>query len=181
MSESNPQIETPPPGEKQHFLRKIMMLDDTPNSIALGTAIGMWIGMTPTVGVQMILVVIFGFLTRPLFRFNNFAAILMVYVTNPFTVVPIYYFNYWIGTWFVEGSVTYAEFARILEYKGFTEWWNTVVTLFVHIGWPLIIGSLIVATTCSVATYPIMLWMVRRYKKKSPPVSQRGRTYIARS
>ena len=121
--------------------------------------------MTPTVGIQMVLVLVFSFLTRPFFRFNTIAAILPVYVSNPFTVVPIYYFNYWIGTWFVDGTIQYDEFAKILEYEGFAEWWDTVVTLFVTIGWPLIIGSFIVATACTIPTYPAMLWMLRRYKR----------------
>ena len=84
------------------LLRKILLLDDTAHSIALGTAIGMFIGMTPTVGIQMILVLCLAFATRPLFHFNKVAALLTVYISNPFTVLPIYWFNYSIGTYFVE-------------------------------------------------------------------------------
>jgi uncharacterized protein (DUF2062 family) len=167
-----PQVGKKTSGIKR-LIRKILMLDDTPHSIALGTAIGMWIGMTPTVGVQMILVIIFWFLTRPLFRFNKFAAILTVYLSNPFTIVPIYYFNYWVGTWFVEGTVKYEDFARILEYDGAAEWWDTVIALFVTIGWPLILGSLIVATAFSIPTYPMMLWLLKRHKQQptsDPPI-----------
>jgi uncharacterized protein len=167
MSESNAADEANDPSRKRGFIRKILMLDDTPHSIALGTAIGMWIAMTPTVGVQMVLVLIVSFLTRWFFRFNTFAAVLTVYVSNPFTIVPIYYFNYWVGTWFVDGSVGYEEFSNILTYDGFAEWWETVVQLFVDIGWPLILGSLIVATSCAIPTYPTMLWMVKRYKSQS--------------
>jgi uncharacterized protein len=152
------------------LLRKILLLDDTAHSIALGTAIGMFIGMTPTVGIQMILVLCLAFATRPLFHFNKVAALLTVYISNPFTVLPIYWFNYSIGTYFVEATVTYEDFARTLEYEGFAQWWDTVVGLFVRVGWPLILGSLLVGTVTSVPTYPLILWLVRKVRKEAPPV-----------
>ena len=69
--------------DPRSLLRHILMLDDTPHSIALGTAIGMFIGMTPTVGIQMILVIVFAFLVKPLFTFNRIAALITVYISNP--------------------------------------------------------------------------------------------------
>ncbi len=148
----------------REFLRTILMLDDTPHSIALGTAIGMFIGMTPTVGIQMGLVLIFAFLVRPLFSFNKVAAVLTVYISNPFTVAPIYWGCYKLGTVFVEGNVTYEDFAAIVEYHNFREWWDTATSLIVDVGTPLLVGSLIVAVVTSVPTYPIMLWLVQHLR-----------------
>ena len=163
------------------LMRHILMLDDTPHSIALGTTVGMFIGMTPTVGIQMILVVVFGFLVKRLFTFNRVAALITVYLSNPLTVVPIYYFNYWVGTLFVGGSVTREKFAAILHYDGFAEWWETILALFVDIGLPLIVGSLVVASVCAIITYPAMHWLLNWFhrpdvggrdsaKKDAPPV-----------
>lgn len=154
------------------LLRKILLLDDTAHSIALGTAIGMFIGMTPTVGAQMILVLCVAFATKPLFHFNKVAALLTVYVSNPFTVLPIYWFSYTVGTYFVEATVSYEDFARTLEYEGFAQWWDTVVGLFVRVGWPLILGSLVVATSASLPTYPVIMWLVRRVRNESPAVER---------
>ena len=42
----------------RNVLRHILMLQDSAHSIALGTAIGVFLGMTPTVGIQMLLVVV---------------------------------------------------------------------------------------------------------------------------
>ncbi|VAX41601.1 hypothetical protein MNBD_PLANCTO02-668 [hydrothermal vent metagenome] len=145
------------------LFRQILMLDDTAHSIALGTTIGMFIGMTPTVGAQMILVVIFAFLTKRLFRFNQVAALLTVYVSNPITTLPIYWFNYKVGTWFLGGKASHGEFAKALEYKGFEQWWETIVTLYVKFGYPLLIGSLIVAVICSAITYPTIIYLKRKF------------------
>ena len=40
------------------LLNTILRLDDTPQSIALGTAIGMFVGLTPMVGLQMAIVLL---------------------------------------------------------------------------------------------------------------------------
>lgn len=150
------------------LLRQILMLEDTPHSIALGTAIGMFIGMTPTVGIQMILVVIFAFLVKPLFQFNRLAALITVYISNPVTLVPLYWFNYKIGNLFFEGHSTREDFEKILHYQGFSEWWQTIVDLFVGIGEPLVVGSLVVASALSLITYPLMFLLVKSFHPDEP-------------
>ena len=145
----------------RRLLREILMLDDSAHSIALGTTIGMFIGMTPTVGCQMALVILLHGLIGRYMSFNRVAALITVYVTNPLTTVPIYYFNYKVGTLFVEGSVSYAEFEQILHYDSFATWWTSVVQLFVNGGFPLLIGSLIVGVICSAVTYPTMRWLLK--------------------
>jgi len=150
------------------LLRSILMLDDSAHSIALGTAIGMFIALTPTVGIQMLIVVCVAFLTRPFFKFNQVASLITVYISNPLTIVPIYWFDYKIGTYYVGGSMTQKDFARILEFEGFSGWWETVKQLLLEVGSPLIIGSLIVATFFALMTYPIMLRLLMHFRKQKP-------------
>lgn len=151
------------------LLRSILMLDDSAHSIALGTALGMFIALTPTVGIQMLMVVCLAFLTRPFFRFNQVASLITVYISNPLTIVPIYWFDYKVGTLFVGGSLTQKDFARILEFEGFSGWWETVTQLLLEVGSPLIIGSLIVGAFFGLITYPIMLRLLTHFKR--PPSS----------
>lgn len=148
-----------------NWLRSLLMLDDTEHSIALGTAIGIFLGMTPTVGLQTIAVMLLSVTIRPLFRFNVMAALIAIYISNPITVVPIYYGLYKVGTWFVGGSVTREQFAATLEYSGFSEWWNTVVDLFVSLGEPLLVGTAVVAIPCGLVTYPLMRWLLGLFRK----------------
>ena len=150
------------------LLRTILMLDDTAHSIALGTAIGMFIAMTPTVGIQMILVMLVALLTSPFFQFNRVAALITVYVSNPITLVPIYWFDYKVGTLFIDDQAATWDFAGILQYNNFQEWWETIVKLFVDIGPPLIVGSLIVSTICGVVTYPIIRRLLRSARRDEP-------------
>lgn len=155
------------------LLRRILMLHDSPHSIALGTAIGMGIGMTPTVGLQLIMVTILAALTYKLFYFNRAAALLTVYISNPLTVVPIYYVLFRVGNLFVPGEVTREELAAVLRYDGFDGWWQAVTRLAAEIGGPLLAGTVIVAPICGLVTYPVMLWLVKKVRqtKHTEPVS----------
>lgn len=168
MSASNLSWKSSP----RRLLRSILMLDDTAHSIALGTAIGMFIALTPTVGIQMLIVICFAFVTRPLFRFNQIASLITVYISNPLTMIPIYWFDYKVGTYYVGGSMNQKEFAKIFEFEGFSGWWETVKQLILEVGSPLIIGSLIVATFCSLVTYPIMLRLVMHFQKMRPTATR---------
>ncbi|MCA9070443.1 MAG: DUF2062 domain-containing protein [Planctomycetaceae bacterium] len=151
------------------LLWQILALEDTHHSKALGVAIGMFIGMTPTVGIQMILVMVTAVITSKFFQFNRVAALLTVYISNPLTMLPIYWMDYKVGTWFVPGDATRDQFAQILEYHGFREWWETILGLFVTIGTPLIVGSLIVASVCSLLSYPLMRWLLHFIPTRKEP------------
>ncbi|MDA1014679.1 MAG: DUF2062 domain-containing protein [Planctomycetota bacterium] len=149
------------------ILRAMLSLNDSPHRIALGTAIGMFIGLTPTVGIQMILVIVFEAMTWRFFRFNRVAALLAVYVSNPVTMVPLYYALYWVGALFIPGTATMDDFRGILHYEDFAGWWSTIVELFVGIGAPLLLGTAIVATLGGLITYPVMLHAVTSFRQKA--------------
>lgn len=155
--------------------RKIIMLEDSPRSIALGTAIGVFIAFTPTVGFQMALVLIVAAICRPLFRFNQIAGLIAVYISNPITTVPIYWFCYKLGTVFVEGSLTQDAFADLMTYEGFAEWCQTLGAIVWQMGWPLILGSTIVATICGIISYPITFYSVRGYQRAAKRIAEAKR------
>lgn len=156
------------------LIRSILMLDDTEHSIAMGTAVGMLIGMTPTVGIQMIIVMCVAFISRPFFQFNRVAALVTVYISNPLTVVPIYYGLFRIGAVFTGGSIERSRFSEILNYDGFEGWWSAITALFVDIGTPLLVGTLIVAPISGLLTYPVMRYLLARLRKQRRlnPVSE---------
>ncbi len=166
-------------GDPRKWFRALLMLDGTPHEIALGAAIGMFIALTPTVGIQMLIVLTVALLTRPFFRFNKMAGLLAVYVSNPLTLVPLYWFNYTIGTIYFPSTISRDEFAQIFEYHGLQEWWHAMVHLFVDLGVPLLTGSLVVATLGGLVTYPLVLRLfnrVKRTKRRSKAVTSSGST-----
>ena len=142
------------------WLRKIIGLNDTPHSIALGAAVGTFVAFTPTVGIQMLVVLAVAWLMKPFFRFNKLAGLIAVYISNPVTTLPIYWFNYWIGSFFIPGNLTREHLATLLSYESLWQWSNSMWALLIEIGWPLLLGSVIVGLFCALPTYPLVKWLV---------------------
>lgn len=149
------------------WLRAILREQDTPHSIALGTAIGIFVGFTPTVGIQVIIVLTIALLTSPFFRFSRLAAVLAVQISNPLTMVPIYWANYKLGTIFTKRHLNYDEFAGLFQYDTFSAWMQTLKDIMFTAGTPLLIGSLIVSTCLALATYPLMLRLIDQFHTDS--------------
>jgi len=74
-------------------IRDVIKLKESPHRIALAFSAGVFIGMSPLLGLHTIL----GVTAAWLFRLNTFAIIAGVYVMNPWTIVPIYAFSTWLG------------------------------------------------------------------------------------
>ena len=149
------------------LLRSVLALDDSPHAIALGAAIGIFVGLTPSVGVQTIVIVALVFLTRRFFYFNVTAAMLSTYISNPLTMVPLYYFWYRLGTWFVPGNATVDQFEAILNFEGLAGWWQATCSLAVQVGVPMAIGSMLVAPVGALIAYPLTRCLVRWFRRTS--------------
>jgi hypothetical protein len=65
-----------------------------PREIALGFALGIFVGMSPTMGFQTVIAVFFA----TLLKWNKIAAALTVWITNPFTAPIIYPITYYVGS-----------------------------------------------------------------------------------
>lgn len=75
------------------LIKPIFEIKDSPHSISLGVALGLWIAFTPTIGIQMIMALII----CTIFRANILIAIAMCWISNPVTMVPFYYTYYRVG------------------------------------------------------------------------------------
>jgi uncharacterized protein (DUF2062 family) len=74
-------------------LREVVRVKDSPRKIAISFAIGVLIGMSPFLGIHTVM----GIIVAWLFKLNKFVTIIGVYITNPWTIVPIYTFATWFG------------------------------------------------------------------------------------
>ncbi|MGO9612210.1 MAG: DUF2062 domain-containing protein [Dissulfurispiraceae bacterium] len=74
-------------------LRAVLSTKDSPKKIALSFSVGIFIGMSPLLGLHTVL----GIFVAWAFRLNKFVTVIGLYITNPWTVVPIYTFATWIG------------------------------------------------------------------------------------
>lgn len=95
-----------------------------PDYVARSVAIGVFWALTPTVGIQMALVMLHWLLVGRLGRwdFNAIHAMAWTWVTNVFTVLPFYYLFY------VSGQVLLGRWHDLTGYHGFLRLWETTPT-----------------------------------------------------
>ncbi|MDF1720938.1 MAG: DUF2062 domain-containing protein [Minwuia sp.] len=123
--------------------------------VARGVAVGLAVAFTPTVGVQLVAVLLIWMLAKaagPRFRFHAISAFAWVWVTNIFTIGPIYYVflqtgQLMLGRFDELGGIGLEQFTDRLTSVVSTEagileaLWVGTVALFKIWGLPLFIGS----------------------------------------
>ena len=162
------------------FLKfRILHVDDSPHRIALGAAAGLFVAWTPLLGVHILMAWGLSFVLRA----NKLVSLLFVWVSNPFTLIAIYYPNYVVGRMVVAGVSAERKFApveaavvfeesftlgNILSGFGRAEFWHRIGDLFAQFGFELAIGGAIiggaVATVGYFVTYRLVIW----YRSKHP-------------
>ncbi len=155
---------------RTRLINPLVRAQGTPKSIARGTALGTWLTLTPTVGIQM---TIAAFIGIP-WGANMPIAIAIIWLSNPFTIIPLYYSYYWFGTVLLPGparsyaDVTDAVRVRIEAVTQHGEGVLTALrTLGADIGTPMVVGSLVIATGIAVPAYFITLhWAQRRQARR---------------
>lgn len=110
-------------------------------SVSGGMAAGLFCAWLP-MPFQMITAALLALL----FRINLPLSVVMVWVSNPFTWGPMYWFAYRIGKWLLDAETVRARFA--LEWSWFAE-------EMVRIWQPLLLGSLILAVASAAAGYSV--------------------------
>jgi uncharacterized protein (DUF2062 family) len=78
----------------RRLYERFIQIRGAPREVALGFALGIFVGMTPTVGVQTPIAIFFA----ALFKWSKLAAAIGVWISNPLTVPIIYGVTYVIGT-----------------------------------------------------------------------------------
>ena len=143
----------------------LLHLDDSVHRIALGVAIGMFVAMTPTWGIQMLLVVGLAWLCRA----NKVAGIPVVWVTNPATNVPIYSFCYIVGRALVGGpGLEEVKQAFAQGFDGSLSWWELLkvwAALMWHAGAPLWVGTCAVGAVAGAIMYVITFYLITLYRR----------------
>jgi uncharacterized protein len=148
------------------LIRPIFLIRSSPHSIALGVALGIFITLTPTVGVQMLLVFVIGTLIKA----NRIIALILCWLSNPLTVPPLYYGYYYLGAkllgldlWTISNFSKKLDVFRVaLDELGMAE---TIELFWDGIIWPMWLGSFVIAAVVSVPCYPLTRYLLRRQRE----------------
>lgn len=153
----------------KRLIVRILELEDTPERIAWGVALGTFIGMTPTVGLQMTIAV--GVAT--FLRGNRLAAVAMVWISNPLTVVPIYWIDHIVGAVILRTDVlSISDIAKALEFESttvfgiFFEFLTNLGKLTWSVFPSMLLGGVILGVLLAFPAYYLMLRAVRGYRAR---------------
>jgi uncharacterized protein len=136
------------------------MLDDTPHRIALGMAIGIFIAWTPTVGVQMMLAIPLAYLLRA----NRLASVIGVHLSNPITLLPVYWLDYYLGAMLLGNPLTFEEFREILMSDDWARCWRGLLSVGIELAGAIWLGGLILGACFGGLGYLGTHWFVRRLR-----------------
>jgi len=149
-------------------LKSIFRVQDTPHRIALAFSLGVFMGISPFLGLHYI----GGFFIAWLFKLNKLVAMVGVSVNNPWTIVPISTFCAWCGAKMLGikqilpevdwGSLTLTSILSKLSdldklYESLQGLWPLISSFFV--------GSLVVGAFATVGSYFIIRVLIVRYRK----------------
>lgn len=103
------------------------------------------------------------------FRVNLPISVGLVWLTNPFTMPPLFYLQYKIGAWLLREptapGVTYEATSKFADFS--FDWFMHELS---NIWQPFLLGTLILAVACAVAANLIMRgfwhWHILHYLKK---------------
>ena len=168
MEALKPPAGPPLPGPLARFKRwlaahhmTLMTIADTPHSIALGSAIGIFFGFTPLWSLKTLLSIAVAWI----FKCNKIAAAIAVTLHD--IILPlmpaIYFWQYRIGMRALHGRPERRAAFHHLSFHDFMTWPG-----FVRVGWPLLVVYLFLAIPSAIVTYLIMRMLVSRARGESP-------------
>ena len=147
------------PGRTRRFFRyfydRFVRLHGSPRQIAWGAALGFFVAMTPTMGIQTYIAIPLA----ALFRISKVAAATTVWLTNPLTAPFIYGFNYMAGAKLLGYSLE-VSFASNPSWQTL---WDSGKCVFLA----LTVGGVMTGTVVGVAGYFLTLSMVTAAREKA--------------
>jgi len=132
---------------------QMLRINDPPERIARGAAIGVCMGILPTFGAGIIL----SFVVALALKANKAAAVLGSFIMNPVTSA-----FFWSASIIIGSVVTgqhYADIMRVVREDGILKGAGWTYAVFMA-------GNLIVTSVFTVGAYYLVRWGVARYRRR---------------
>ncbi len=147
-----------------HLLARSEIWHLNRRSAAGAVFIGLFCAFLP-IPLQMVVAAILAIATRC----NLPISIVLVWITNPLTIPPMFYFSYRLGAWLLDMQITQTDIEL-----SFTWIWENLGS----IGYPLLFGSLVCGWVAGVTGFVLtrVLWRfhaIRRWQNRRARFKER--------
>ena len=149
---------------------RFIRMQGSPQAIARGLAAGVFAGWFPLFGLQTII----GVAIAALIRGNKIMAAAGTWVSNPFTYVPIYFFNFRIGQWLLQNvgmsfdMPAFNDLQRLITSSRLPKM-SELIALGTGFTIPLFLGSFVAGLISAFLAYALGIWAaqtIRQHRKK---------------
>ena len=114
------------------FISWLWNQEGSPSQRALGLGVGIFSGCFPFFGLQTLM----GVFLAKIVKGNTILAAFGTWISNPFTYVPLYYFNYRVGSIFLNIDKSIVDISHITTNKLWSQGW--------YLSSRLLVGSIFV-------------------------------------
>jgi uncharacterized protein (DUF2062 family) len=137
----------------RYYYLRFKRLQGTPYSLAMGTALGAAIAVTPTLPLHTVTIIP----VTLLLRVNTIAAMIAgAVVSNPLTFAAQYYLSWKIGDWLLPDRLTWERLQQVLamvKEAGLFEGMKILSHLSIDAILVMLTGGLVLAVPLGIVTY----------------------------
>jgi len=138
-----------------YYLKRILRLSGTPYAIAMGSAIGVFVCITPFIGFHFVITLVLAWLLRG----NMIAGAIATAIGNPITYPVIWAGTYEVGQLILRGRSAVAP-ARLPH-----ELWYKSIDQIIPLVKPMVVGSIPIGLAGGCIAYFIVYKAVAAYQK----------------
>jgi uncharacterized protein (DUF2062 family) len=165
----------------QKAYERFLKIRGKPREIALGMALGLFVGMTPFFGIHMAIAV----LIAAIFKWNKISAAMGVWISNPITAPVIYSLTYFLGSKLLGKGASFTPPGELSL--------SFIIQLFrksPEILWVLTVGGVLVGLPLAIVGYYLSHSSILKYqtdlrgklkKTKELKVVVKGRDLLSRT
>jgi uncharacterized protein (DUF2062 family) len=149
----------------RYFYLRFLRLQAHPQALTRGLAAGVFAGLFPIFGLQTLV----GIVLASLVRGNKIMAAAGTWISNPFTYVPIYTFNYQVGRWIL-GQPDSKPFDDLESLQNWVQAGADITGV-------LFLGCFVVGAICSALSYGIGLPLITRAQRRYREMQHKRKTH----
>jgi uncharacterized protein (DUF2062 family) len=140
---------------------KLLKEHRSPKEVAIGIAIGVWIGMSPFWGFHTIMALSISFLCH----LNTPAVILGTMISNPWFAPFLIFLSVQIGCYILNTDDIFLSLEEIRHLLSNPTWEG----IYRQILLPYVLGSLLLGTLLALLAFWLALWIAKRVSATSSP------------
>ncbi|UZP68391.1 DUF2062 domain-containing protein [Desulfovibrio mangrovi] len=138
---------------RYNYLR-VMRLKASTHAVAMGLAVGVFVGFLPVIPFQTVIALAFAFV----FRASKIPAALGTWISNPVNLIPFYTMLYYVGRFFMPVDTPELDFHHLELESMIQQGWGLVVVMFT--------GGVILGVPGAFVTYVVSFRIVNSYRQK---------------